>query len=433
MAEINEALQRWFDAAPTTDGNSSKRSMFVCGAPGTGKSTCIKKGLHQMEELVQYTMINGANATPNDLLHSVAAKVGTSNPSDANAICKKLRTTSKYLVVVVDEIDMFLKEKQNKSKRKKILSDLLEWSGDPTIKFGLIGIGNEIRFEEFSSLSFQDKIIFGSYNTEQLKAIIEERCNLVLDENCSIKAPLVHSTAIHLIAKKASAHSGDARRALEMAHKTMTKCIDSLTREELDRPLSVSPSWKDNTDDDSSVALSRKCCVQPHHVMQVVREQDGGNSVVAKIEAQSRARKFLLCLVFNIKTARASVNQENISADAMSTSANQLSATSVTSLTIGKLEQYWKSAPETFSLGETTTEDIYDHLQALSNCGLILMNGQSLQEQGTEMRDVEIDLGAQLVDVEIALHEMMRRGKGSFWYRRMSENLIKKIKSSLII
>jgi len=428
MAEINKSLQRWFDASPTTDGGPSKRSMFVCGAPGTGKSTCIKKGLHQMGELVQYTVINGANVTPKDLLHSVAAKVGSSNPFDTNAICKKLRTTSKYLVLVVDEIDMFLKEKQNKSKRKKILSDLLKWSGDPTIKFGFIGIGNEIRFEESSLLSFHDKIIFGSYNTEQLKAIIEERCNLVLDENYSIKAPLVHSTAIHLIAKKASAHSGDARRALEMAYKTVTKCIDSLTREELDQSLSVSPSWKDNTDDDASVVLSKKCCVQPHHVMQVVREQDGGNSVVAKIEAQSRARKFLLCLVLNIKTVRASVNQENTS-----TSANPLSATSMTSLTIGRLEQYWKSAPGFFSLGETTTEDIYDHLQALSNCGLILMNEQSLQEQGIEMRDVEIDLGAQLVDVEIALHEMMRRGKGSSWYKSMSRNLIKRIKSSFNI
>ena len=142
-------------------------SLYVCGAPGVGKTSAVQFVCKESEEwaskrksmanldLPAFCFVNAAHMQQT----SNASKYITEMMADALSLKGKAPTTEQVknaldpskvgrkglscccLIMVVDEIELLLANGQASSS-EKALSMLCDWSSTPTLRFALIGISN---------------------------------------------------------------------------------------------------------------------------------------------------------------------------------------------------------------------------------------------------------------------------------------------------
>jgi len=131
---------------------------------------------------------------------------------------------TKVYVLMVDEIDYLVTEKQD------VLYDIFSWPNRKGIQGSIcvIGISNTINLPEnillpkVQSRLGSLRIIFQSYNTEQIRKILESKLN----SDPSLKR-LFHDDAIKLAARKTAVSKGDIRRAFQLC-KTAIEIVADL-------------------------------------------------------------------------------------------------------------------------------------------------------------------------------------------------------------
>lgn len=118
-----------------------------------------------------------------------------------------------YRIVLLDELDLLLK------KKSSILYHFFEWTGWRTSKLVVVAIANTMDLPErflpnrIASRMGTNRINFKPYSYPQLMTIISSK----LAEQKS----LFHPDAIEYCARKVSAVSGDARRAIALAKRAV--------------------------------------------------------------------------------------------------------------------------------------------------------------------------------------------------------------------
>ncbi|NWH41286.1 CDC6 protein, partial [Chloropsis hardwickii] len=119
-------------------------------------------------------------------------------------------------LLVLDELD------QLESKGQDVLYTLFEWPQLPGSRLVLVGLANALDLTDRSLARLRAHpagsprlLHFPPYTREQLTCILQERLAQVAGE------PVLDSAALQFCARKVSAVSGDARKALDVCRRAV--------------------------------------------------------------------------------------------------------------------------------------------------------------------------------------------------------------------
>ncbi|EJW88913.1 hypothetical protein WUBG_00170 [Wuchereria bancrofti] len=195
--------------------NQCPASIFVSGPPGTGKTLAVKTLLQHMSSQyrVYFKYINCASEnTERDILTAVLN--GYSKCSKRLPVKKLVMEfhklfakMNKHIIVVLDEVDCI------GLKDRDFVCSMFQW---PLIyeNVSLIGIANTLDTMELLKQklkSVPELIIFAPYNEVQLQLILSKKLKTKNDGN-----------AIELCARKVAAITGDARKAVQVARRSLS-------------------------------------------------------------------------------------------------------------------------------------------------------------------------------------------------------------------
>ncbi|XP_061446295.1 cell division control protein 6 homolog isoform X2 [Rhineura floridana] len=202
-------------------------SLYISGAPGTGKSVCLNRALLDLKtELAgsQTIVLNCmALRSSQAVFPAIAEQLGHAG-ADKTArgdVIRKLEKcltleSSPMILVVLDEMD------QLDSKGQDVLYTVFEWPSFPNSRLVLVGIANALDLTDriLPRLQARPKcrpqlLNFPPYTKDQLASILQKRLKQVSGEQ------VLDNAAIQFCARKVSAVSGDARKALDICRRAI--------------------------------------------------------------------------------------------------------------------------------------------------------------------------------------------------------------------
>ncbi|KAI4882033.1 hypothetical protein NFI96_012504 [Prochilodus magdalenae] len=206
-------------------------SLYISGAPGTGKTACLNCVLQEHKALlkgVQTVVINCMTLrSSHSIFPMLAEKLKTSKGQSDGKLQKLLTSSGPTVLLVLDEMD------QLDSKSQDVLYTIFEWPYLPKSRLCLIGIAN--------ALDLTDRILprlqanphcrpqllhFPPYSRQELTAIVQDRLTQVAGDN------LLDASAVQFCARKVSAVSGDARKALDICRRAV-EMVESNNRSKM--------------------------------------------------------------------------------------------------------------------------------------------------------------------------------------------------------
>ncbi|XP_011056229.1 PREDICTED: origin recognition complex subunit 1 isoform X7 [Acromyrmex echinatior] len=204
--------------------DNSGGSIYINGVPGTGKTAtvneivkCLKRSVEKGKlNRFDFVEINGMKLSEPrqayvQILKQLSGKVSTWEQA-YNMLEKKFNSSAKrpMTLLLVDELDLLC------TKRQDVIYNLLDWPTKASARLVVITIANTMDLPErvlmgkVTSRLGLTRVTFEPYNYKQLYEII-----LIRLKNTDI----FENEIIQLIARKVSAVSGDARRALDICRR----------------------------------------------------------------------------------------------------------------------------------------------------------------------------------------------------------------------
>ncbi|KAK9766054.1 Origin recognition complex, subunit 1 [Basidiobolus ranarum] len=201
--------------------------IYISGVPGTGKTATVHEVIRSLQTRVedgdlepfQFIEINGMKLTEPSHAYSVLWKALTGENVTAKHAADLLEhtfsspsTRTQPCLVLMDELDLLVTRKQT------VMYNFFEWPNRPNTKLIVIAIANTMDLPErllsnkVSSRLGLTRINFQPYTHNQLYTIIQSR----LQDSGTFE-----SDAIEFCARKVSAVSGDARRALDICRRAV--------------------------------------------------------------------------------------------------------------------------------------------------------------------------------------------------------------------
>uniref|UniRef100_A0A8C0H7S1 Cell division control protein n=1 Tax=Chelonoidis abingdonii TaxID=106734 RepID=A0A8C0H7S1_CHEAB len=197
-------------------------SLYISGAPGTGKTACLSRILQdfQNELLGSKTIVLNCMSLSSSqaVFPAIAEQMGQQGAPKVSGreLVRKLEKQltaqgTPMTVLVLDEMD------QLDSKGQDVLYTVFEWPWLIGSRLVLIGVANTLDLTDriLARLQARPKckpqlLNFPPYTKEQIASILQERLRQVSGDE------VLDSTAIQFCARKVSAVSGDARKALDV-------------------------------------------------------------------------------------------------------------------------------------------------------------------------------------------------------------------------
>ncbi|KAM6939785.1 cell division control protein 6 homolog [Xenentodon cancila] len=208
-------------------------SLYISGAPGTGKTACLKCVLQEMrtESLVETVLVNCMTLRSSHAIFPLlASKLKTSGGQ--KGLQRFLTAPGPRVLLVLDEMD------QLDSKAQDVLYTIFEWPYLPKSRLSLIGIANALDLTDRILPRLQARphcrpllLHFPPYSREELTAIVQDRLSRTADEG------VLDASAVQFCARKVSAVSGDARKALDICRRAV-EIVESDERKKSSDPES---------------------------------------------------------------------------------------------------------------------------------------------------------------------------------------------------
>ena len=210
--------------------NKSSGSLYISGAPGTGKTATLLKIINEIETKLKIVFINctsitSAGAIYKKICNELDLKIGGGSEKDCLATLERYFVSTKRkvtLLIVLDEIDQL----SSMTKKHNILYSIFEWPSLPNSKLILVGIANSLDLTDRLLIRLQTKcelkpkvMNFTAYTKNQIIEIFKSR----LEEGGV--SELFPPAAIQLLAAKVSAVSGDIRRALNIGKRVVELAV----------------------------------------------------------------------------------------------------------------------------------------------------------------------------------------------------------------
>ena len=232
------AMSSWLDRHLVA---ASPGSIYVSGAPGTGKTATLVSLLHGKVAKYRSIFINcmvlkSAISIYREIANQLCPK---SNPKTERAAMKVIEaevTSSQDMVLLVlDEVD------QLESKDQSVLYTVFEWPALQGSRLALVGIANSLDLTDRVLPRLQVKaaykptlLHYPPYTKQQLIDILTAR----LQEGSELGAtPVITSRAIAYLASKISSLSGDLRKALDVCRRALELAEGLVMKQTLLKPL----------------------------------------------------------------------------------------------------------------------------------------------------------------------------------------------------
>jgi cell division control protein 6 len=220
-------LAQNFKTLITSPGRTSQK-FIIEGNVGTGKTAVAKRFAEQMVHAAHRRDIRfhklHINCRVNKSAYLVYLKIlrefkpefprrGHSPEELLQMIVEVLETEDRYLLLILDELDYFIKQKGGDILYN--LTRLMDDQLNAQQRLSMIGVGRQIRLDEEifdpSTLSTlqRNKISFDRYNASELTDILDERVKMAFEDRA------VMPETLQLICEIAS-ERGDARYAIEL-------------------------------------------------------------------------------------------------------------------------------------------------------------------------------------------------------------------------
>ncbi|XP_048268637.1 origin recognition complex subunit 1 isoform X1 [Bombus terrestris] len=199
--------------------------IYISGVPGTGKTATVNEAVRCLQRLIvkgqlddfDYVAINGMKLTEPrqayvQILKQLNGRTATWEQSYHTLEKRFHSSASKMTLLLVDELDLLC------TKRQDVVYNLLDWPTKSTAQLVVITIANTMDLPErvlmgrVTSRLGLTRLTFQPYNFKQLQEIVTSR----LKDYDGFR-----SEAVQLVARKVSAVSGDARRALDICRRAM--------------------------------------------------------------------------------------------------------------------------------------------------------------------------------------------------------------------
>uniref|UniRef100_A0A8C2QNL1 Cell division control protein n=2 Tax=Cricetulus griseus TaxID=10029 RepID=A0A8C2QNL1_CRIGR len=270
-------------------------SLYLSGAPGTGKTACLSRILQDLKKEVKgfkTIMLNCMSLrSAQAVFPAIAQEIGHEEmcrPAGKDLMRKleKHMTAEKgpMIVLVLDEMD------QLDSKGQDVLYTLFEWPWLSNSRLVLIGIANTLdltdrilpRLEARENCKPQ-LLNFPPYTRNQIATILQDRLNQVSREQ------VLDSAAIQFCARKVSAVSGDIRKALDVCRRAIEIVEADVKSQTVLKPLSEGQS-------PSEAPVPKR--VGLAHISQVISEVDGNRLILSQEKTQDSfplQQKILVC------------------------------------------------------------------------------------------------------------------------------------------
>ncbi|KAF0685051.1 Aste57867_23080 [Aphanomyces stellatus] len=224
-------LTRFFDRCISED---VRRSVFLSGTPGTGKSALMRlmenhvvKAWQDAPKSTSLQVVNMNAMALGDaasMYKAIAAKVTQKEYASSDdaiaALNLAFKTSDTVTLLVMDEIDILLK-----GKGENDLYRLFEWAHHPFSSVIFVGIANSIdlterylpllRSRECNPLS----IVFQPYGYDAIMDIMKQR----IVDNMLVQKPMVDYMAMAFLARKIASTTGDIRTVLSLCRYTLLK------------------------------------------------------------------------------------------------------------------------------------------------------------------------------------------------------------------
>jgi len=223
-------------------------SLYVSGAPGTGKTATLTHLLNNKNGKYKSIFINCMVLKSSaDIFKEVAKqmnpKASAKTEKEALKVIEKCLTAKgEMILLVLDEVD------QLESKNQDVLYTVFEWPALPSSRLSLIGIANTLDLTDRVLPRLQIKecyrptlINYPPYTKQQIIEIITKRL-----AGEGVNKEVVTTRAIAYLATKISSLSGDIRKALDVCRRALEQAetnakkqsfIKSTTGRSLGSPL----------------------------------------------------------------------------------------------------------------------------------------------------------------------------------------------------
>ncbi|ORX70189.1 P-loop containing nucleoside triphosphate hydrolase protein [Linderina pennispora] len=201
--------------------------MYISGVPGTGKTATVREAIRTLQESAeegdlpqfQFVELNGMKMTEPQQAYTQLWQAITGSkvtPKHAAQLLESHFSTPSprrhAYVVLMDELDLLV------TKSQSVMYNFFDWPHRAHAKLIVIAIANTMDLPErmlhhkVSSRLGLTRINFQPYSHTQLFTIVESRL-----QGCQAFDP----DAVELCARKISAVSGDARRALDVCRRAV--------------------------------------------------------------------------------------------------------------------------------------------------------------------------------------------------------------------
>uniref|UniRef100_A0A3Q1HBT8 Cell division control protein n=1 Tax=Acanthochromis polyacanthus TaxID=80966 RepID=A0A3Q1HBT8_9TELE len=193
-------------------------SLYISGAPGTGKTACFNCVLQEMKaELssVQTVLVNCMSLRSSHAIFPLLADRLKASGGQ-KGLQRLLTAPGPTVLLVLDEMD------QLDSKAQDVLYTIFEWPFLPESRLCLIGIANALDLTDRILPRLQARphcrpqlLHFPPYSRQELAAIVQDRLTQASAEG------ILDASAVQFCARKVSAVSGDARKALDICRRAV--------------------------------------------------------------------------------------------------------------------------------------------------------------------------------------------------------------------
>mmetsp|Transcript_3388 Transcript_3388/g.7585 ORF Transcript_3388/g.7585 Transcript_3388/m.7585 type:complete len:839 (+) Transcript_3388:2-2518(+) len=383
--DIKDFMTKSIESATSMDGITvpSPGFMYICGGPGTGKTTAVascrlemtkwaKRCGYNRPRLCAINMAGSQSSNTKggimrDMLKKIAAVLKINGESPLQTFEEEFKKDG--LVLILDEIDMLFK--QHGGIGGLWFKTLVKWAEDKELPFSMIGISNCVNDDNATRVRelahSPRELIFSAYNQEDILAILEQR----------LGKKVVDRKALQLISRRVAASSGDARRALEITSNAVAKCADLMSPEKLGAVVE---------DGDNNCMLP---LVKLPHMMRAIREgmpMKHGDIICGL----PQAAKVILCIAVSLSQVWGPTAE----------------------ISISQLKKYCVEASHHAIMDDLGVGHVNTLVQMLVDAGL-LVTGNSGHFNSHDV-NAKLKIGVQMDDVEIALEQSLLKSGGFY-------------------
>ena len=232
-----DTMSKWLDKH-LVEGKPG--SMYVSGAPGTGKTATINhllntKTVDYKSVVINCMVLKSSIAIYREVAKQLAPKLNPKTEKDALKVIENAIKTSKIMtLLVLDEVD------QLDSMNQSVLYTVFEWPALQSSTLALVGIANNLDLTDrvlprlhVSAAYMPTLLHYPPYTKQQIINILSAR----LKEEETGTHPVVTPRAISYLAGKISSLSGDIRKALDVCRRAIELAETNARKQTILKPL----------------------------------------------------------------------------------------------------------------------------------------------------------------------------------------------------